>query len=162
LPQIAALGWADFGSTGFNSGSGPAVLDAGVGGPFLPLICYEVIFPGEIRSVTTRPAWLLQITNDAWFGDFSGPYQHLDQARMRAIEMGLPLLRAANTGVSAVIDARGHVLAELPLGQAGHLDARLPPALPATPYWRFGDWPVLALLAALVLATLYQRRRNSH
>jgi len=162
LASISAFGLDEWGPAGFRPGPGPAVIDAGVGGPFQPLICYEVIFPDELRAAPVRPRWLLQITNDAWFGDVSGPYQHLDQARMRAIEMGLPLMRAANTGVSAVIDARGRVLASLPLGQAGYLDARLPPALPPTPYARFGDLPVLALLALCGLATLFQRRRNIH
>ena len=92
----------------------------------------------------------MQITNDAWFGRVSGPWQHLAQARLRAIEQGLPMVRAANTGVSAMIDARGRVTALIPLGQAGWRDAPLPAPVPATPYAVLGDGPV-ALLALLWL-----------
>ena len=148
---------------GYSAGPGAVVLD--LGGPLgriLPLICYEAVFPQDLRAAPTRADWILQITNDAWFGTLTGPWQHLDQARLRAIEQGLPLLRAANTGVSAVIDARGRVVAEIPLGRAAFVDAVLPPALPPTPYARFGDWPVLLVLlglgAALVLSS---RRRNA-
>jgi apolipoprotein N-acyltransferase len=105
---------------------------------------------------------MLQITNDAWFGQFSGPFQHLELAQLRAAEQGLPLLRAANTGVSAVIDARGQVLAALPMGEAGALDAVLPPALPATLYARTGDWPALVLLLALLAALVAARGRLRH
>jgi apolipoprotein N-acyltransferase len=75
------------------------------------MICYEAIFPGYIRHVDRRPDWMVHVTNDAWFGNFSGPWQHLALARLRAAEQGLPVLRAANTGVSAVIDARGRITA---------------------------------------------------
>ena len=101
---------------------------------------------------------MVLITNDAWFGTVSGPYQHLAQARLRAIEMGLPMVRAANTGVSAVIDARGGLVTTIPLGEAGWADAALPPALPPPLYARMGDWPVvLALLALLGAALLHGR-----
>lgn len=104
---------------------------------------------------------MLQITNDAWFGNFAGPRQHLALARMRAIERGLPLVRVANTGISAVIDARGAITAGLALNEAGALDAPLPPRLPPTLYARTGDWPALALLVALaaLALTLGPRRR---
>ena len=124
--------------------------------PFLPLICYEAIFP-QAASTQPRPAWLLQITNDAWFGTFSGPYQHLAQARLRAIEQGLPLARAANTGVSAMIDARGHIRARTNLGEVAALDVRLPGALPPTLYSRTGDWPVALVLS--LLAAFFAIRR---
>ena len=91
------------------------------------------------------------MTNDGWFGDLAGPYQHLAQARLRAVEQGLPLLRTANTGVSAVIDGRGQVLQSLPLNTAGRIDADVPPALPPTPYSRTGDWPATILLLAGLL-----------
>jgi len=144
---------------GYSAGPGPAVLNLGAKlGLALPLICYEAVFPQELR-VDSRPRFILQITNDAWFGDLTGPYQHLAQARLRAIEQGLPFLRAANTGVSAVIDARGRVLAQLPMGVSGHLDAVMPPALPPTIYARFGEIPVLVLLIGLsVLLVLILRR----
>ena len=99
--------------------------------PFLPLICYEAIFPHELGAPGPRPEWLVQVTNDAWFGELAGPHQHLAQARVRAIEQGLPLARAANTGISAMIDPYGRVLARLELGTEGHLDAELPGPLPA-------------------------------
>jgi len=106
--------------------------------PFSPLICYEAIFPAEVVAAP-RPAWLVNVTNDGWFGLTSGPHQHLAQARFRAIEQGLPLVRAANTGISAVVDAHGRLLETLPLGSKGTIDAILPQALPPTPYARFGD-----------------------
>jgi apolipoprotein N-acyltransferase len=114
-------------------------------GRVFPMICYEAIFPGYIRQVP-RPDWIAHLTNDAWFGSFSGPYQHLALARLRAAEQGLPVLRSANTGISAVIDSRGRIVAQLRLNEAGFLDARLPSALPPTQYSRFGDWPALIVV----------------
>ncbi|AWD21282.1 apolipoprotein N-acyltransferase [Fuscovulum blasticum] len=133
----------------------------------LPVICYEAIFPEELIAAP-RADWLLQITNDAWFGTLTGPYQHLAQARLRAVELGLPLVRVANTGVSLVTDARGRTVTDLhgapallPLGARGTLDVSLPGPLPATPYARIGDWPLaLLLLAGLVLAGLVRLRRD--
>tara|TARA_R110002096_G_scaffold87751_17_gene201319 strand:- start:3672 stop:5207 length:1536 start_codon:yes stop_codon:yes gene_type:complete len=146
---------------GYTAGPGPRVLDLGPKlGLALPLICYEAVFPQGLR-VATRPRFILQITNDAWFGELTGPYQHLAQARLRAIEQGLPFLRAANTGVSAVIDARGRVLAELPLGVSGILDASVPPALAPTLYARLGEVPILVLLIGLsaLLVVISRRAR---
>ncbi len=140
----------------YAAGDGPALIDVPGIGPVLPLICYEAIFPQDIARVA-RPRAIVHLTNDAWFGTRVGPQQHLALTRLRAAESGLPILRAANTGVSAAIDARGRVLASLPLGVAGHLDAPLPPALGATPYLATGDRAVLALLAAL--AVLLAARR---
>ena len=138
---------------GYAPGPGPAVVPLGAGLTALPLICYEAVFPDNARAPGwARPDMLLGLTNDAWFGTFAGPFQHLAQARARAVEQGLPMLRAANTGVSAIIDAAGRTVAELPLGVSGHLDAPLPPALPPTPYARTGDWPLAALLLAALLA----------
>ncbi len=142
----------------YSAGPGPAVLDLGTLGKVLPLICYEVIFPRAVNSVSTRADWMLQITNDAWFGIRTGPFQHFAQARLRAIEQGLPLVRVANTGITAVIDARGRVTDQLPFGTMAALDTTVPGALPPTPYSRWGDGPVLLLLAALGLATFYRRR----
>jgi apolipoprotein N-acyltransferase len=142
----------------YSAGPGPDVLDLGILGKVLPLICYEVIFPREVNAVTTRADWMLQITNDAWFGIRTGPFQHFAQARLRAIEQGLPLVRVANTGITAVIDARGRVTDQLPFGVMAALDTKVPGALPPTPYSRWGDGPVLLLLAALGLATFLRRR----
>ncbi|WP_299654035.1 apolipoprotein N-acyltransferase [uncultured Jannaschia sp.] len=132
----------------FAPGDGPALLDAPGVGPVLPLICYEAIFPQDIARVD-RPRAILHLTNDAWFGRRFGPQQHLALTRLRAAESGLPVLRAANTGISAAIDARGTVLASLPLQVHGHLDAALPPALPPTPYLATGDWAALITLFLL-------------
>lgn len=121
---------------------------------FSPLICYEVIFPAAVTGPGPRPHWLLNITNDAWFGVSSGPYQHLTSARLRAVEEGLPMLRSANTGVSAVIDAYGRVLSRLDIDQQGIIDVALPPPRAATPYARWHDWTLLALLLFLAMFAL--------
>jgi apolipoprotein N-acyltransferase len=124
--------------------------------PASPLICYEILFPSAVVSGSEpRPGWLLNITDDSWFGPWAGPRQHLLAARVRAIEEGLPLVRAANTGISAVIDSQGRTVAELGLNRMGSLDSRLPDASPATPYARFGDllfFVLLVLSATLPLA----------
>lgn len=143
---------------GYSPGPGPALMDLGAAGVALPLICYEAVFPHLLRA-TARPDWLLQVTNDAWFGRIAGPYQHLAQARFRAVEMGLPLVRAANTGVSAVIDARGRILGRIGLNEEGFLDATLPGVAAPTVFARHGEAP-LALLLAGLLAWLALRRRS--
>ena len=134
----------------FEVGEGRVTLVPSNGLPsFSPIICYEVIFPAAVTGPGQRPQWLLNITNDGWFGLTSGPYQHLTSARMRTIEEGLPMIRAANTGVSAVIDAYGRVLASLDMQQEGIIDHRLPAPRVATPYARWGDWTLLVLVAFL-------------
>lgn len=146
---------------GYSAGPGPVVLDLGPKfGKVLPLICYEAVFPAIPLSVG-RPDWMLQITNDAWFGPFTGPFQHFQLSRLRAIEMGLPLVRVGNTGVTAVIDAHGRVGAALPFGQTGALDVpELPAGLPATPYARHGDLVAYLLLSGLFGLSLLPRRRR--
>ena len=161
--HIGIGGLAQRAASGYSAGPGPRMVDLGGDiGQALALICYEAVFPQDTRVHPARPALLLQVTNDAWFGNFSGPYQHLAQARMRAIEQGLPLVRAANTGVSAVIDGAGRVLDSLPLGEAGFLDHPLPPPMRVTPYSRMGDLPALALLLVLGAAAFLRRRCVSH
>jgi apolipoprotein N-acyltransferase len=124
----------------------------------VPLICYEIIFSGEaVPRAGDRPGWLINLTNDGWFGNSTGPYQHFQQARVRAIEEGLPLVRAANTGISAVVDPVGRVINHLPLATEGVFDAPLPRRIPPTLFVRIGD-----SLAALMLAgaaVLVLRRR---
>ena len=150
---------------------------------FLPLVCYEIIFASDavphseqpnwlyrhlgryfdwpfVAGNGARPGWLLNLTNDGWFGASAGPYQHFQQARVRAIEEGLPLVRAANTGISAVVDPLGRVVASLPLGVEGILDAALPQPLAPTPYARLGDAPAgLMVLGGLGWVMLSRRRR---
>ena len=129
----------------------------------LPLVCYEIVFPGKAVPRGERPGWMLNLTNDGWFGRSPGPYQHLQQARVRAIEEGLPLVRAANTGISAVIDPLGRMIRSLPLGAEGVLDAPLPRALRPTAYSRWGDGPAgLIVAAAFILALQWRRRRQSN
>jgi len=144
---------------GFGTGAGLRLIDIAGLGRAVPLICYEAIFPDEVGGLPTRADWLLHITNDAWFGQYTGPQQHLAQARFRAIEQGLPMVRAANTGISAMIDGRGQIIASLPLGVAGFLDVELPPALPITIYARSGDWPILLLLLISIMGLLIKRNR---
>jgi len=143
---------------GYSAGQGAQLVDFGALGKALPLICYEAVFAHDVNATPERPDFLIQITNDAWFGKAAGPKQHLAQARMRAIEQGLPLARSANTGISAMIDPYGRVRAQLPLNTAGYLDARLPKALPPTLYSRTGDLPLTLLLLLAILAVLCQRR----
>ncbi len=127
---------------------------------FLPLICYEIVFPGAVVPPGERPGWLLNVTNDAWFGISSGPYQHFQQARVRAIEEGLPLVRAANSGISAVVDPLGRIVRQLPLGTEGVLDAALPRPIVATIYARFGDAIAMSMLAAFCIIVLRYRSRR--
>ncbi|WP_240722411.1 apolipoprotein N-acyltransferase [Poseidonocella sp. HB161398] len=162
--RLGLAGLATDALGGFSPGPGSQLIDLGPLGKVLPLICYEAIFPRHAgpRGLP-RPDWIVQITNDAWFGQMSGPQQHLDQARLRAIEQGLPLVRSANTGISAIIDPKGRIIASLALNTAGVIDRALPPATAPTLYSRFGNWPVIfAILAAaarLFADSLFARRR---
>jgi apolipoprotein N-acyltransferase len=147
------------GSRDFSFGRGPRSMRL----PGLPeasaLICYEVIFPGRVVDPGSDPKWLLNLTNDGWFGTSSGPYQHFAAARLRAVEEGLPLVRAANTGISAVVDPYGRVLASLALNRAGVIDSPLPQALEdSTLFSRLGDWSVLILLIATFTVARIVRR----
>jgi len=142
------------GTIDFSAGPGPRTIDLPGLPPFSPLICYEAIFPGAVIDPAHRPAWLLNITNDAWYGFTSGPFQHLAIARLRAIEEGLPLVRIANNGISAVFDPYGRMVNHLDLNVVGALDSKLPRAIPPTPYSQFGDGPffvALLLIGASVI-----------
>ncbi|WP_425053730.1 apolipoprotein N-acyltransferase [Psychromarinibacter sp. S121] len=132
----------------FTAGTGPRTL-AFPGVPLVAVaICYEIIFPGHVVDGLFRPDWIFNATNDAWFGTSIGPEQHLASARMRAVEEGLPIVRAANTGISAIIDANGDLVARLGTGETGVINAALPSAHPPTLYARFGDWTLLVLVVS--------------
>lgn len=133
---------------GFTAGAQRQTLTVPGAPPAAPLICYEIIFPGAVLPPGPRPGWLVNVTDDSWFGDTPGPDQHFLQARVRAVEEGLPLVRAANSGISAIVDGHGRVIASLGLGHSGVVDGDLPVALPPTPYARFGDL-IFALLLVL-------------
>jgi apolipoprotein N-acyltransferase len=140
---------------GFVPGPGPETLSVPGLPPLGGLICYEAIFPGEVVDEHDRPAWLVNVTNDAWFGDTSGPRQHLAAARLRAVEEGLPLMRAANTGISVGFDAYGRELGRIGLGRAGTLVLALPGPLPPTLFARAGlVVPGMLALAALLAGLL--------
>jgi apolipoprotein N-acyltransferase len=126
----------------------------------LPFICYEIIFPSEVAAGNDRPGWLINLTNDGWFGLSSGPYHHLQQARVRTIEQGLPLVRAANTGISAVIDPLGRIIRSLPLGTDGVLDAPLPRRIAPTLYARTGDGGAMLFLGLALLVVIRRRARR--
>jgi apolipoprotein N-acyltransferase len=148
------------GMTDFSAGPGPKTLEVPGAPPVSPLICYEAIFPGAVTEDGKRPGWLLNVTNDAWFGESAGPYQHFFSARVRAVEEGLPLVRAANTGISAVIDPYGRIVGRLGLGQRGVLDAPLPVALAPTLFSRTGSWPVIAIVLLILIASPALSRRR--
>lgn len=146
LPSVAA-GMADF-----QPGPGVRTLHLPGLPPVSPLICYEVIFPAAVVDRADRPAWMLNVTNDGWYGRSAGPYQHFAAARLRAVEEGLPLVRAANTGISGIIDPYGRVIARLGLGETGVVDGPLPlPIVSLPPYARWGNWTVFALIAAFAI-----------
>lgn len=154
IRSIMNLAKLTYGDTDFSSGSGPRTLSVPNLPLFSPLICYEAIFPGEVTVMKPRPKWLLNITNDGWFGRTAGPYQHLQAARFRAVEEGLPLIRAANTGISAAFDPLGRRIAYLPLNHEGILKVMLPKDVRLTPYAILGNWVLLiiCLLAIGVVA----------
>jgi apolipoprotein N-acyltransferase len=155
--KITPIANAISGIGDFTRGSGPQTIQAAGLPSFSPLICYEVIFPGAVIDRAHRPEWLVNVTNDGWYGKSAGPYQHLAISRLRSIEEGLPLARAANTGISAVVDPLGRIVASKDLGEAGIVDAILPKALPETLYSRFGEKIFFALLALFGLAALLRK-----
>jgi apolipoprotein N-acyltransferase len=148
---------------GFSAGPRPRPLQLAGLPPVQPLICYEALYPGFTREGAAasgvRPAWIVNISNDAWFGATSGPWQHLNIASYRAIEEGLPMVRATPTGVSAVVDAFGRPEASLPEGALGVIDRRLPAALAPTPFSHFGDAPFALMIAASLAIAVGLRRR---
>src|SRR5262249_17895632 len=145
----------------FTSGPGPQTIDRGdQWGKVGFQLCYEIIFSGHVVDESNRPGFIFNPSNDAWFGSW-GPPQHLAQARLRAAEEGLPILRATPTGISAVIDARGNVVKSLPWRTSGFIDAVLPPPATSPPFFaRFGNIIPLLLAFALMLGGIVLGRRH--
>lgn len=144
------------GALDFQPGGGPRTLPLPGAPPVGPLICYEIIFPAAVVEPGRRPDWLLNASNDAWFGT-SGPYQHLAQARLRAIEEGLPIARATPTGISSLIDPHGRVVASLDHGRAGVVSGEVPAPLPPTPFARLGHAVPIGLALMLLIAAAMAR-----
>ena len=136
------------GPAGFEAGSSRKLLSTGSGPDFLPLICYEIIFSGMLKTPTQKPGWLLNLTNDAWFGNTPGPYQHLRQSVLRGVEEGLPVIRVANSGISSVSDPYGRIISYIPLNEKGVLDSPLPDRIEDTIFARFGG--IIGLVVTLV------------
>ncbi|WP_230531739.1 apolipoprotein N-acyltransferase [Microvirga roseola] len=160
---IRAVGLRQF--VHIPGGFEPSAMRTALAVPGLPpvaaTICYEAIFPGEILGDGPRPDVILNVTNDGWFGITPGPYQHFAQARLRAVEEGLPLVRAANTGISAVIDPYGRIQDSVPLGVEGILDSALPISIAATTYREFGRFSLTATLMICLMALIAHRRLQS-
>jgi len=144
---------------GFSQGAQRRLLSGASGPPFLPLICYEIIFPGSIREGTSGAEWLLNVTNDAWFGMTPGPYQHNRQAIVRAVEEALPLVRVANNGISGVYDAKGRTIARMELGEKGALTSLLPAAGSPGPFAKLGHLITFSLVVFFLLIGLIPIRR---
>ena len=139
----------------FQAGDGTTTLSLTGLPPVGILVCYEAIFAGDVVGKGERPKWLLNLTNDAWFGHTAGPYQHFAMSRVRAAEEGIPLVRVANTGISGIADAYGRVVVQSALGETTVIDAGLPVSLDQlTPYARWGDAGLLLILLALAIYTL--------
>ncbi|WP_367114756.1 apolipoprotein N-acyltransferase [Sphingomonas sp.] len=158
---LTPLGFARLvpGAIDFAPGPGPRTLPLPGFGNAGMLICYEVIFSGQIVDPRHRPAFIFNPSNDAWYGR-AGPAQHLGMARLRAIEEGLPILRATPTGISAIVDAQGRVLARVAAGRTGAAEVALPAPAAPTPFARAGHWLTLLIGAALALAAVAFRRRD--
>ena len=151
------------GRVDFHPGNTPQIPVLAGLPPAVMLICYEIIFPAKVGAGYRRPAWILNLTNDAWFGMSAGPYQHLAAAQLRAVEQGVPVVRVANTGISAVVDAHGRIEARLELGQEGRLDSDLPRALNRPPpYGRYGDWLTLIMITLGLAAIWLPRLARDH
>lgn len=155
LPKIAP-GWTDF-----SRGPGAQSLDVAGLTPFSALICYEVIFSGDVVNEDGRAQWIVNITNDAWYGDSAGPYQHLSMVQVRAVEEGVPVMRVANTGVSAAIDPFGRIIDKLALNDQGVIDQNVPLALTSRPlYAKFGRLNISATLLLITIACFLIARRS--
>lgn len=159
LPAVAAMGGS------FDAGAGLATVKLEGLPSFSPLVCYEAIFPGSVVAddSSDRPEWLLNLTNDAWYGETAGPHQHVTMARLRSVEEGLPLVRSTNTGISVAFDSYGREIGRLPLNVQGFLDVRLPqPLAKPTLYARFGDTVFWVFVLGLLGVALASQRRSPH
>ena len=137
--------------SGFAAGNRRQTLALADSPPLLPLICYEIIFPGRvIPDGTARPEWIVNLTNDAWYGNTPGPYQHAHQAQVRAVETGLPLVRAANSGISMVTDGHGRRIADLPLGVRGVVDSALPVAIGTPLFAKIRQYALIVFCSVLL------------
>ncbi|WP_312861514.1 apolipoprotein N-acyltransferase [Segnochrobactrum spirostomi] len=164
---LGALGLGSLSNVvgGFSAGTDNRLITLPGLPAFEPLICYEIIFPDEVLAGAARgqrPAFFLNVTNDAWFGDTAGPYQHFAQARLRAVEQGIPLVRDANTGISAIVDGYGKVRQFLPLGARGAVEGPLPGALASTIYGKLGNFPLVLICAIIVICSITVRLRRLH
>ena len=149
------------GRVDFSRGLEPRIWNLPGLPPVAPLICYEAIFGTEVQSLKPRPGWMLNVTNDAWFGLSAGPYQHLASVRFRAIEMGMPLIRVANTGISAVIDPYGRIIERLGLGVSGVIDTPLPAKIKQKPlYARAGGLIIFFLFIFVGIIAVFLRKNN--
>lgn len=166
LREILPINKVTPGTVDFSAGPGPKTLHLPGLPPVSPLICYEAIFPHAVSDAADRPQWLLNLTNDGWYGITSGPFQHFSIARTRAVEEGMPLVRAANNGISGLVDPYGRVVRRLGLDAIGYLDVPLPQSLAPTLYERLGDLPFLIALPLFLglgwaVARITGRRRES-
>jgi apolipoprotein N-acyltransferase len=161
-PLLSAIGLSRLapGDLDFDPGPGPRTLEIPGIGPVGFQLCYEIIFSGEVVDPFRRPAFIFNPSNDAWFGAW-GPPQHLAQARLRALEEGVPVVRATPTGISAIVDARGRLLNAIPHGEMGVIDARLPGPGAPTLFSRFGNWAPFAFALLLVAFAMLVRRRTA-
>ena len=157
LPFVDAIA----GPVDFSAGTGEQLIKMPHFGLIQVLICYETLFPGVAGGPGPRPEMLVNLTNDAWFGDTPGPWQHLEQARMRAVEEGIPMIRVANTGVTAAFGPSGRVLGRIGLGETGFIDVAVPASLPPTAYAGWREWPFMALLLLLALFNIRLDRKQS-
>lgn len=144
----------------FTSGKGLRTLNIKGLPPTSALICYEIIFPSQVALNHNRPEAIINLTNDAWYGQSQGPYEHFEMARLRAAEEGIPVVRVANTGISGIIDAYGRVTTKTKLSEENVLDGQLPKATKATPYGKWGNVIPLLLILLITIAALIQKPKD--
>lgn len=156
--NISPIGGLISGTGDFTAGTGPYTAQMNNIPKFSPLICYEIIFPNQVTATEDRPDWIINITNDAWYGRTAGPYQHFAITRARAIETGLPVIRVANTGISGAINPYGQVINRIGLGQKGAVNVKLPAPLPSTFYNNRGNTAFFLMLLLSIMIALNPRK----